>query len=252
MGEKALGKGDSIGDRMKGHYENRTRYMLPRRTFSVVRVDGKAFHSFTHRMERPFDDLFMHVMNQTALGLCEEIQGAKLGFVQSDEISVCLTDFDDITTEAWFDGNVQKIASVAASIATALFASQMPPRWGGFPCFDGRVFTIPSAVEVENYFIWRQQDATRNSLQMAAHAQFSHKELHGLNTGQMQEKLFNEKGINWNDYPEGFKRGRCVVRREQGWTVEAPPIFTQQREYLSCIAPSLPDAVPSSQPPVTP
>lgn len=224
-----MGK-DALGDRMKGFYEDRTRYLLPRRTFTVIRVDGKAFHTFTRGMERPFDYRLASVMDATAKGLCTDIQGAKMAFVQSDEISVILTDFDDINTDAWFDGNIQKMVSVAASIATLRFNRAAPPSWGG-ALFDARVFTIPALVEVENYLIWRQQDATRNSIQMVAHAHFSHKEMHGLNTAMLQEKLFQERGINWDATPVGFKRGR-TLRRPTQWVVEDPPIFTQDREFI--------------------
>lgn len=238
---------DSIGDRMKDQYENRTRAYLPRRTYTIIRVDGRAFHSYTRKLERPFDLGFMNRMDQTAAKMCMEISGARLAYVQSDEISILLTDFETAQTQAWLDGNVQKMASIAASMATVYF--------GGDAQFDARVFTIPDPVEVENYFIWRQQDATRNSIQMAAYAHFSHQSLHKVDTDQMQERLFQEKGINWNDYPDGCKRGRCVVRRttfspvtykdkrsgetrtteaveRSVWNIEAPPVFTKDREWL--------------------
>lgn len=238
-------KGDSLGDRMKAFYEDRTRYVLPRRTYTIIRVDGKAFHTYTRGMARPFDAGFMASMDATALGMCEETQNARMAYVQSDEISLVLADFAELNTDAWFDGNVQKMASVASSIATAVFAENSTMLRGQFPRFDGRVFTIPSAVEVENYLIWRQQDATRNSIQMAAQAQFSHKDMHQLNTKMLQEKLFQERGINWNDYPTGFRRGRCIVRAESGWDVDtAPPIFTADRAYLSCITPPPPSETP--------
>jgi hypothetical protein len=120
--------------------------------------------------------------------------------------------------------------------------------------FDSRVFTIPDPIEVENYFVWRQQDATRNSIQMAGQSMFTHKELHGVTCNQLQEKMWAEKQVNWNDYPEGFKRGRCVVKEtymvdvpssksgradyaqvqteRTRWNIEAPPIFTQDRDYI--------------------
>lgn len=245
---------DALGDRMKHRYENRFRFSLPRRTYTIVRVDGRAFHTFTRGMERPFDKHLADAMDRTAQVLCAECQGAQLAFVQSDEISVLLTDFDKIDTEAWFDGNVQKIASIAASTATAAFDSS---RWttGPGPTFDARCFTIPDPTEVENYFIWRQQDAVRNSIAMAAQACFSPKQLHGKSAGDMQEMLFSEHGINWDGYPVGFKRGRAVlsettteslqyVDRRTGetrsvegvehraWTVVEPPTFTQEREWL--------------------
>ena len=112
---------DDLGNRMKGQYEDRTRYSLPRRTYTIIRLDGKAFHTFTRNMKRPYDENLMKIMDETAKFLCEEIQGAQFAYTQSDEISLLLTDFEKITTDAWFDGNIQKMVSVAASLATQEF-----------------------------------------------------------------------------------------------------------------------------------
>lgn len=238
---------ESIGERMKGHYEHRTRMYLPRRTYTLIRVDGKAFHSFTRgcKFQRPFDANFAFMMDCTAAALCRGIQGAKLAYAQSDEISVLLTDFDKPNTEAFFDGNVQKITSVVASMATAAFNTQaLADKITRSAYFDARVFTIPDRIEVENYFIWRQQDATRNSIQMAADALYSHGEMYGKNTSELQD-MMHAKGVNWNDYPDGFKRGRCVVYRGSAWKLEDPPVFTQDREYLRKIIPLHPAEVPA-------
>lgn len=227
---------DSFGDRMKGQYEDRTRFMLPRRTYTILRADGKAFHTFTRRCQKPYDQRLVEAMDAAALALCREAQGSCVGYIQSDEISVLLTDFATITTEAWFDGNLQKIVSVAASIVTAAFNAQYSDGTSEHyeAHFDCRAFTIPDPVEVENYFIWRQQDAVRNSIQSLAQSEFSQKELHALNTNQLQEKLFQERGINWNDTPTEQKRGRCVVyTTDDGWSVHRDiPTFTQDREFL--------------------
>ena len=225
---------------MKHQYEDRTRFMLPRRTYTIVRVDGRAFHHYCRGLERPFDAVFAQNMDLTAMAMCGVMQGARLAFVQSDEISVLLTDFASPDTEAWFDGNIQKIVSIAASEATRDFNYA---REDHRATFDARAFTIPDPVEVENYFIWRQKDATRNSVSMAAQAVFSHKQLQGVSTEAMQEMLFTEKGINWNDYPEGFKRGRVVVREQRAealrpsWAIKEPPVFTQDREFLRSLIP---------------
>lgn len=223
---------------MKEQYEHRTRYMLPRRTYTVIRVDGKAFHSLTRGCGRPFDKHFMAAMTAVGQRLCTGIQGACLAYVQSDEVSVLLQDFAEITTDAWFDGNVQKMASVSAAMATASFTA----AWGTVGLFDSRVFTIPDSVEVENYFIWRQQDATRNSIQMAGHALFSDRELHKKSTADIQDML-HARGINWNDYPVPCKRGtvirRVVVSDEPlrtAWLADhETPIFTKERAYLSAL-----------------
>jgi tRNA(His) 5'-end guanylyltransferase len=224
---------DDLGTR-KENYENRTRYLLPRRTYTIIRLDGKAFHTFTKDMERPYDENFMDITNLTAKFLCKEIQGAKFAYVQSDEISILLTDFEKDTTDAWFDSNIQKMVSVAASIATAKFNQLRLKRAIHdrlYDCefdgnmerqeiidfidttklaeFDARVFTIPDPTEVENYFIWRQKDAVRNSISMAAQSLYSHKELNGKSQSDQQE-MIHEKGRNWNNMPFGFKRGRLI------------------------------------------
>jgi tRNA(His) 5'-end guanylyltransferase len=232
---------DDIGDRLKSYYENRVRYMLPRRTFSVIRIDGKSFHSYTRGLKRPFDDQLMTDMDETAKFLCKEIQGAKFAYVQSDEISLLLTDFEDLGTDAWFDGNIQKIVSVSASLATAKFNEIRP---GKLAFFDSRVFTIPYQTEVENYFIWRQIDCVRNSITAVAQSLYSHKELAGKNGSQKQELIF-QKGINWNDYAPRYKRGRGIIKeayekngaQRNRWAVVDVPIFTQDREFFKQIFP---------------
>lgn len=178
-------------------------------------MDGRSFHTYTKGLDRPYDVQFMEDMDATARYLCMNVSGTKLAFVQSDEISLVLTDFDRISTDAYFDGNVQKIASITAAEATAFFMSRRFNTTGELrrAMFDSRVFTIPSREEVLNYLIWRQGDATRNSIQMAGQAKFSHKELQGQNCDKIQEMLFATFGINWNNYPEGFKRGRLVYKK---------------------------------------
>ncbi|HEY1668487.1 MAG TPA: tRNA(His) guanylyltransferase Thg1 family protein [Trebonia sp.] len=221
----------ALGDRMKG-YESAARLTLPRRTYTIVRADMRGAHSYLRRAQRPFDEAFMSVMDKTAAALCAEMMGAVLAYVQSDEISVLLADFGSVHAEPWFGGVVQKMASLAAAAATAEFNDEArdasgagfePPNYRAM--FDARVFTIPDPVEVANYFVWRQRDCLRNSVSMAAQAHFSHKRLHGLNGGQMQELLWSEKGVNWNDYPDGARRGR-ILRRVTG---EEPVTYTDKR-----------------------
>lgn len=239
---------DPLGDRMKRQYEDRTRYMLPRRTWTILRADGKAFHTFTRHCEKPYDQSLADAMNNAALMLCENAQGACFGYVQSDEISVLLQDFADIKTDAWYDGNLQKIVSVAASLVTAGFNADYAlsdPKTAP-ALFDCRAFTIADPVEVENYFIWRQQDAVRNSIQGLAQSKFSAKRLHGVSTSAAQEMLFQEHGINWNDTPTEQKRGRAIVySTEIGWGVDTEiPTFTVDRAYLtSRITPRVPEVV---------
>lgn len=233
---------DPLGDRMKRQYEDRTRVMLSRRTYTIVRVDGKAFHTLTAGLKKPYDERMVWSMDGVAMALCTLLQGARLAFVQSDEVSVLLTDFTKIDTDAWFDGNLQKIVSVSASIATAAFNCRFTEYDSGEPTmalFDSRAFTIPDPVEVENYFIWRQKDAVRNSIQSMAQALFGHQRCHGKNCDQLQELIFSETGQNWNDLPAAQKRGRTVYRTPGGWCLDTvPPIFTQDRSFLQDLIPN--------------
>lgn len=231
---KQKDKVDQLGNRIKDFYENRNRTYLTRRTPVIIRVDGKAFHTLTKSMERPFDEQFIKMMQDTAIYMAENIQSCKAAYVQSDEISLLLTDYDKLTTDAWFDYNVQKITSISASLATTKFnqlrilnLSQLlhfdirtsKKTFGIEPeeleelklaTFDSRCFNIPKE-EVANYFIWRQQDAVRNSISMLAQSLYSPKELHGVNTNQMQELCF-QKGHNWNDLDFSKKRGSFIVK----------------------------------------
>lgn len=206
---------DALGDRMKKQYEDRTRTYLPRRTYTIIRLDGKAFHTLTRNFDKPYDRYMSEWMDATALKLCKEIQGAQFAYTQSDEISILLTDFEKDTTEAWFDGNLQKMVSISASIATAEFNRLL--YWDNrvkkdtVAYFDSRIFTIADWVEVANYFQWRQKDAIRNSIQMLAQSLYSHKELMNKNTNQLQEMCF-KKQKNWNDVEIRNKIGGFVCR----------------------------------------
>lgn len=252
----------SLSDRMK-RYEAATRFLLPPRTYTVVRVDGKTFHSFTRHCDRPFDYTLMDAMAVTATRLIDMLHGGVLAYVQSDEISVVLQDFATHSTQPWMGGVVQKQASIAASIATAAFNAAYTHPDGVTAMFDGRVYTLPSKVEVMNYLVWRQQDATRNAVNMAARSCFSDKRLHKMKTAARQELLFTEAGVNFNDYPTRAKRG-VVVRKESfvgpvtytradtgqvvttydveqtRWVPDTEiPIFTQDRPYLDALIPSM-------------
>lgn len=240
---------DELGTRIKEQYENRTRYYLPRRSFTILRLDGCHFHTYTKGLTRPFDKGLQEDMDAAIMAMLPEIQGAVLAYTQSDEISILLTDFEKPTTSAWFDGNIQKMTSVAASIMTAEFNKLRQRRWTGprgndysddivvvhgnkVAYFDCRCFTIPDRVEVMNYFRWRQQDCVRNSVSMVAQANFSHKELHGKSQSDMHEML-HQKGINWaTDFTDGEKNGRVIVKeayQEQFLVGENPPVVTRNR-----------------------
>ena len=237
---------DDLGKRMKDQYEMRTRTWLPRRTYTIIRLDGKAFHTFTRGFNKPFDEDLAHAMDETAKFLCENVQGTDFAYVQSDEISLLLTDFSTITTNAWFDGQVQKMVSVASSLATGKFNNVMHRlhivAMDKLAFFDARVFTIPDPIEVENYFIWRQKDAIRNSISMLAQSLYSHRELHGKSQSDMQEMTF-QKGKNWNDTPAGFKRGRTILKDVNGEWHVATPEFTgelpENRRVISEFIPKI-------------
>ena len=268
-------KKDSLGDRMKG-YENISRIYLTKRMPVIIRVDGKAFHTFTRGFRRPFDSILMSVMQDTAKFLCKNISGCKIAYVQSDEISLLLTDYETKETQPWFDNNLQKLVSIAASMATLEFNRQFfrtvtelqdditfhptstEAAWGKFEdgnwnayskaidtgaMFDARAFILPKE-EVCNYFIWRQQDATRNSILMVAQSHFSHKEMQGKTCDALQDMLFKERGVNWNDYTPIEKHGACIVReaymngdaQRHRWVVDKEtPIFTRDRNYIESL-----------------
>ncbi len=237
-----------LSTRIKEFYENRTKQFLNRRTITIIRLDGKGFSKLTKSLDKPFDDQFSDDMDATAVYLCENIQGAKFAYTQSDEITVVLSDFDNLETSAWFDYNVQKMVSIASSLATAKFNQLRLFRDGNtqLACFDARVFQVPTIDEMVNCIIWRQQDCTRNSISMAASANFSHKQLEGVKGSDKQDMLFKEKDINWNDYKTKYKRGLVVKRQtiivdgmngepiqRNKWLPDYNiPIFTQDKEYL--------------------
>ncbi|MCY7911168.1 tRNA(His) guanylyltransferase Thg1 family protein [Bacillus inaquosorum] len=232
---------DNFGDRMKD-YENAYRVKLPKRMPVLIRIDGKAFTNYTKGMKKPFDEDLTYAMWETCKYLAQNIMGCKLAYTQSDEISLLLTNYDKLTTESWFDNNLQKLVSVSASLATAKFNEVMRMKYPEkkLALFDARAWILPKD-EVCNYFLWRQKDATKNSISMVAQANFSHNQLQGLNGGQLQDKLFLERGINWNELPTWQKRGACITKvyfeknsaLRSKWDVDLEtPIFSQNREYV--------------------
>jgi tRNA(His) 5'-end guanylyltransferase len=222
----------TIGERMKINYERANSYYLSRRIPVILRLDGKCFHTFTRGCQRPFDiDLGMSIIN-TAREMVEEIQGAKFAYTQSDEISILITDYDALETSAWFDYNIQKMCSVSASMCTAMFSSYYSGKKGAM--FDARVFNVPKE-EVVNYFIWRQKDWIRNSVQMVAQSEFSPKLLHGIDNSGMKLMLL-EKGIDWNDFDPMWKYGniahKLIVSDSTKWVIEPAFQFTDNREFF--------------------
>lgn len=229
---------DNLGKRMKEFYEQIPKTKLMRRTPVAIRLDGKAFHSFTRGFQKPFDHVLISAMQRTMKALCENIQGCVFGYTQSDEITLILTDYKKLNSSAWFDYEVQKMCSVAASMATMYFnkffteeAYKVRPDDRRLPdaeegeykailyraaekgaMFDARCFNIPKE-EVANLLYWRQLDATRNSIQMVGQKYFTHKELQGVSCNQIQNKLLTEKDVNWNDFKPHLKRGTCCYKQ---------------------------------------
>lgn len=238
---------DDLGCRMKEFYETVPKTKLMRRTPVAIRIDGKAFHTFTRGFAKPFDNILIKSMQETMQYLCEHIQGCVLGYTQSDEITLILVDYKKLTTNAWFDYEVQKMCSISASMATMAFnrffvdnVRDYDLRWkkGLTPqsveiiqqhndymsvlqgailkgaMFDARCFNVPRE-EVTNLIYWRQLDASRNSIQMLGQAYFSHKELHNKTCSNIQDMLMEQKSINWNDLPVHKKRGSCCIRKSE-------------------------------------
>lgn len=240
---------DELGKRMKTFYEEIPKTRLMRRVPVAIRIDGKSFHTFTKGFQKPFDEVLIKSMQDTMKYLCENIQGCVLGYTQSDEITLILVDYKKFTSSAWFDYEVQKVCSIAASMATIAFNKYFSENINSEYCvfddelldgdfnpnykneylidlytthikasykgamFDARCFNIPKE-EVTNLIYWRQLDATRNSIQMVGQANFSHKELQNKSCDQIQDMLMTQKGINWNDIPSYQKHGSCCIKEE--------------------------------------
>lgn len=205
-------KKNTLGTRMKENYEMRGKHYLTRRIPVILRLDGKAFHSFTKSFEKPFDKTLSDLMTDTATYLANEIQGTKLVYTQSDEISILITDFDKITTTPWLGYETSKMNSIAASTAAAFFNTALREKTNitKLAMFDCRAFNIPKE-EIANYFRWRYQDWLRNSISMLAQANFSHNQLHKKNRADMHEML-HEKGINWTHLEPLWKNGTLIYR----------------------------------------
>ena len=226
-------KAAGLEDRMKDNYEHRYRFKLTRRTPVIMRLDGKAFHTVTKNCMKPFDSWLNKCMRKTAHAVMEEIQGAKCFYTQSDEISLLITDFDKFTTDAWFDYNIQKMCSIAAGLASAIFTINFydpEEDEGEYALFDCRVFNIPKE-EVANYFIQRQQDWMRNSVQMMAQANFSHKELYKKSVKMMKEMLL-QIDKDWDKIHTMWKHGSFCTR-DRSWTSCDHFEFTKNREVFN-------------------
>lgn len=265
---------------MKENYENRFKFKLTRRTPVIVRIDGKAFHTWARGFNKPFDRVLSNAMDRTMYQLCENIQGCVFGYTQSDEITLVLNDYRTLDTSAWFDYEVQKICSVSASMATAYFnrnffnevdrfyefindenlneeklkayyfidgydaALKLYDKYSKaiekMAMFDARCFNIPES-ECTNCIVWRQQDASRNSVEMVGRTYFSDKELFKKNCSNIQDMLMEKHNVNWNGFPVRYKRGCACYKmnvtenetERSKWVVDYEmPIITQDREYV--------------------
>ena len=267
MGRKVK---DSLGDRMKEFYEFRAKTKLVRRMPVIIRLDGKAFHTWSRGFVKPFDRRLIEAMQETTLELCKNIQGCVFGYTQSDEITLILVDYNAIDVSAWYDYEVQKMCSVAASMATLAFNRIFHNKIRNFvnehykvitdketygeelsnsvnellksynraiemgAMFDARCFNVP-INDVCNCVLWRQKDATRNSINSLGQSWFKHKELEGKNTNQVQDMLFEKYGINWNNLSTVEKRGTAIIKDEEDkWIIdEEMPILTgENRSYV--------------------
>ena len=252
---------DNLGTRMKEYYEAIPKVRLMRRTPVAIRIDGKAFHTFTRGFAKPFDEVLGNAMVRTMEYLCKNIQGCVFGYTQSDEITLLLIDYQTFETDAWFDYEVQKICSIAASMATMafnrFFENEVNCVYNIENCmlysdeysaeelklltaysraldngamFDARCFNIPKE-EATNLVYWRQLDATRNSIQMVGQANFSHSELQGCSCNVIQDMLHEQRGINWNDFETRWKRG-VAWTKETGIDYGMPILKGEDRKYV--------------------
>jgi tRNA(His) 5'-end guanylyltransferase len=252
-----MSKNCPVMTRIKSNYEQRQCYYLTRRTPVIIRLDIRAAHTYCKPLKDRFDPAFMEVMDLTAIKLAESIQGVQIIYQQSDELSILLHDYKELTSEAWFDYNKSKIESISAAIASVEFTINSNLIWDRgvhihreldtiiespkikSAYFDSRSFNLPEH-EVNNYFVARQRDCIRNSINSLGQSLYSPKELHGKNLSQVQDMTF-AKGHNWNDLPNSWKRGRCVVKtnvvindvQRSKWVVDNDiPEFTQDVSYI--------------------
>lgn len=238
-----------LAARMKNFYENPAKTQLLRRVPVAIRIDGKAFHTFTRGFQKPFDPVLMDAMQRTMKYLCENIQGCVFGYTQSDEITLILIDYQKLTSDAWFDYEVQKITSVSASMATMIFNKYFSENIIKYnsthdplieenkylieryvnaaekgAMFDARCFNIPKE-EVTNLIYWRQLDAMRNSIQMVGQAHFPHTKLKDKTCNDIQDMLMVEYGINWNTFTIPCKRGTACIKVKEQEIIKEPNLF---------------------------
>ncbi len=218
-------------------YEDCYRIKLPKRLPKILRIDGKAFHTFLKNAKKPYDPAVMGIMTKAAKEVMFEIGGtARMAYIQSDECSILINDALELTTQAWFDNNLQKIVSVAASIFTGEFNNKYAPLKdmcseyiNATPAaFDARLFVLPDITEVNNYFVWRQQDAIRNSVQQFGRATFSHSQLDEKSCPEIIQMLA-DNGVDYYSEASWKRRGLVVTRHEMDENI---PLFQEDTSYI--------------------
>lgn len=254
---------ETLATKMKAYEKEHSTY-LQTGVPVLVRVDGNAFHSLTRHFERPFDKVFKTVMQKTAMYLFKKVHGCKLAYTQSDEISLLLIDYSSEKTEPWLNYRMEKVLSISAGKATMAFNKYLREEVDKLfaqdniseeeiaqymeyykkldsAVFDSRAFNLPKE-EVNLYFRWRQEDAMNNSLQMLAQTMYSHKQLLGIKTEDLKQKLITEKEINWGDVDPQFRRGSVIVRpnlvkiknvRNNPFIEEVTPLFSEDKDYVN-------------------
>lgn len=248
-----MNKKNKLGQRMKENYENRAKTSLLRRTPVFIRIDGRAFHTFTKGFNRPFDKNLSNAMDLTTIELCKNIQGCVLGYTQSDEITLLLNDYETLDACAWFDYDVQKLCSICASMTTLYFnrafESVVTQLNGSLligdeqigaeavktiqsynksmsqgAMFDARCFNVPRE-EVLNCILWRVKDCIKNSAFTYARAHFPHSRLQGKDSSTMKEMVLNEHGKDWaEDLAVRDKYGTFVVKDNGSFDIVNTPI----------------------------
>jgi tRNA(His) 5'-end guanylyltransferase len=234
------------GEAAAAHFkraEHAHRTYLPGNSYAVIRVDGKGLSKYTRSLVRPFDAEFSADMQATALYLAQQVQGAVAAYTQSDEISVVLSDLSSTDTQLWFGGQVQKVVSIAAALATAKFNSLRPEH--GLAVFDGRTHPLDGQEEVAGYLRWRQEDAMKNSVGMLASHHISHRQLQGVSVERRKRMLLEEDGVDWDQLPQHLRQG-TLIRRERrtetvtyrhGRTGEEHTVVVERREWPAAPAP---------------
>lgn len=240
----------NLAQRIKS-YQAAYDHRIPQKSHAILQLDGNAFHTYTKGMVKPFDDRLIANMNATAIAVLERVSNAKFAYVQSDEINIYVTDMEKEETQPFYSNRVQKVGSIAAGIASATMSRLYPEK--GLAVFDARFFSVPDMETVEDYFVWRQVDCIKNSVQSVGQTFISRSELHSKHTGQVKEMLA-ENGHPWESYPTECKQGRLIIKEAshktisythkrtkevnvinamtKAWTVKPAPNFKEGLKFL--------------------